>query len=67
MNIKYINIGITINGLEIRDRAAIDFLVGWLREATFAALMGKQKDQFRFKGEPKDDIKVGILELTEKT
>ena len=62
MAIKYLSIGVEIHGIEIKDDAALGFLTGWIKTATYAALMGNMKDLYNFRNEFDDDIKVEIEE-----
>ena len=62
MAIVYVKIGIAIHGLEIEDASSIDFLVGWLREATKAALPGNQAKTFNYRDVYDDDIVIEIEE-----
>lgn len=48
MSIKYVRIGIAIHDLDIAEEADVDFLVGCLRESTYAALMGNQRETFKW-------------------
>jgi len=62
MAIRYISIGVEINGVEIKDAAALEVLTGRIKTATYAALMGDMKGFYNFRNEFEDDIKVEIEE-----
>ena len=63
MAIRYINISISINGVNIENKEAIDHLVQWLRESTFACLMiGPQAEKFKFRNMFDSDIEIEIEE-----
>lgn len=51
MSIKYVRIGIAIHDLDIAEEADVDFLVGCL-ESTYAALMGNQRETFKWNPRP---------------
>ena len=61
MSIKYARLSIAVHGLDT-DKEALEFLVGWLRAATFAGLMGHNRDSFRFRNEFESDIEVEVEE-----
>lgn len=61
MAIKYARLSIAVHGLDA-DEGALEFLVGWLRAATFAGLMGHNRDSFRFRNEFESDIEVEVEE-----
>lgn len=64
MSVKHVEFSVSIHGLEA-DREALDFLVGWIREATKAGLLGHQRDRFKFKDEFESDITVEIIKTAE--
>ncbi|OPY82495.1 MAG: hypothetical protein A4E65_00795 [Syntrophorhabdus sp. PtaU1.Bin153] len=67
MPIRYLNFSIAIHGMEIEDKdLAVDYLKGWLREATYAALMGNNKELFKFRNEFDSDIEVELEESAGK-
>lgn len=62
-----IELNISIHGLGIKgedEAAAADFLAGWLREATKAAILGNQRDLFNHRHgdsqEIDEDIEVKV-------
>ncbi len=59
--IRYVKLEINIHGLEA-DEDIIPFLVGWLRESTWAALQGSQKSRFRWRDELEGDLEVEVME-----
>ena len=61
MAIKYARLSIAVHGLDA-DKGALEFLVGWLKAATLAGLMGNQRDLFRFRNEFESDIEVEVEE-----
>jgi hypothetical protein len=62
MSIKYLCLSVSIHGLDIKDKVALSFLKGWIKEETRAGLLGKQKTLFNFRDAFADDIEVDIEE-----
>ena len=63
MTIRYLNISISIHGLEIEDQNSVDFLVGWIRQETLAGLLGRNKNLFKFRNEFESDVEVEVTEI----
>ena len=61
MSVKYAQFTVSIHGLDA-DRDALEFLEGWIRQATYAGLRGHQRDRFKFRNEFESDIKVELIE-----
>ena len=61
MAVRYIQIVISVHGIEVTKQSYLDYLVGWLREATKAGLIEYQKDGFNFRNDA-SDIEVDIVE-----
>jgi hypothetical protein len=67
MPVVYLRLSISIHGLKIKDQElAEDFLKGWLKEATKAALKGSSASLFNFRDEFDTDIEVEIDEFAGK-
>ena len=64
MAVKYVQLAVSVHGLNA-DEEALNFLTGWIRAATKAALLGHQRDKFKFRNEFDSDIEVEITEQTE--
>lgn len=62
MTVKYVRLSVAIHGLDA-DKEAIELLVGGLKTATFAGLMGDNCDRFRFRNEFESDIEVAVEEI----
>lgn len=65
MTIKYVQLTVSIHGIDA-DAEALDFLKGWIREATLAGLLGHQRDRFNFRDEFDHDLEVEITEYAGK-
>lgn len=65
MAIKYVQLTVSIHGLDA-DSEMLDFLKGWVREATKAGLLGDMRDFFNFRDEFEDDITVEVTEVAGK-
>ena len=64
MSVKYIKISIAIHGVSIEEEATTNFLVGWIREAAKAGLLGEQRrGRYKFRNESDDDIEVEVEEV----
>jgi hypothetical protein len=67
MPVKYIKLEVDIHGLSINDEYGwsdyFDYLIGWIKESTKAALLGNQKQGFNFRNEFDSDIEVKIIEF----
>lgn len=63
MSVKYVQFSVSIHGIDT-DVEMLDFLKGWIREATKGALLGHNRDFFKFRDEFENDIEVEITEQT---
>ena len=64
MSIVYLNINIQIHGLKIDEQeAAENFLTGWIKAGTLAALTGFNADLFNFRDEFESDIEVDVTDF----
>lgn len=61
MTIKYVRFSVAINGIDA-DKEHLEYLVGWIQQATKAGLLGNCKELFKFRDEFEGDIEVVIEE-----
>ena len=62
MSVRSLDINVAIHGVDISDEVATNYIVGWIREATKAVLLGSQKDSFKFRNGFESDIEVEVNE-----
>lgn len=66
MGLNYVQLTVSIHGLDA-DVDALDFLRGWVREATKAGLLGHQRERFRFRNEHDGEIEVEVVKSAGST